>query len=76
MKNLRFNFGHPVKCRARISQVFPDKLNCHAITVETTKDNVLEIPVDQCHKGKWKVDLEWEHDDRNFFLNDEFEVLE
>ncbi|MDB5062134.1 MAG: hypothetical protein JWP67_1977 [Mucilaginibacter sp.] len=74
MKKLRFNFNHPV-----IGHVCLVPLTClkgiyQRFKVTSADDHTLEIPVTNCHEGKWKLILDWEHDGKNFSFNEEFEI--
>lgn len=76
MKFLRFNFCHPIKGHAYLTQLSTDSPKSHTIKIDSKKSNVIEIPVGECEEGKWKVVLEWEHDGNNFSHQKEFEIKE
>jgi hypothetical protein len=74
MKSLQFNFGHPVKGHACLLQLLatkPDSLN---FKVDSKESNLLEVPIANCKKGKWKLTLDWEHDSHSYSHQEEFEV--
>ena len=75
MKNIRFNFDHPVNGNAILTPISRIASQCFKLKVESTKDNLLEIPVTNCHAGKWKLTLDWEYDGRIFSHQEDFEVL-
>ncbi len=74
MKTITFNFNHPVKGNAILSPVNCIGGLCLRMKVESSKDNLLEIPVSACNEGKWKLLLDWEHDGRIFSHQEDFEV--
>ena len=74
MKTIRFNFNHPVKGNAVLSPVTCRGGSCLRMQVESSKDNLLEIPVSNCDEGKWKLTLDWEHEGRIFSHQKNFEV--
>ncbi|MFD0764349.1 hypothetical protein ACFQZI_05765 [Mucilaginibacter lutimaris] len=74
MKTIQFNFNHPVKGNAVLSPVNCTD-TCLRIKVESSKDNLLEIPVNNCSEGKWKLTLNWEHEGRMFAHQEDFEIM-
>ena len=71
MKFLKFNFSHPFKGRACLFQ-----LNTSAPKNRMMIDNdgFLEIPIGTCQTGKWKLILDWQHQDSSFCFQQNFEV--
>ena len=76
MKTLRFNFNHPVKGNAILSPVNCRDGLCLRMKVESTLNNLLEIPLYDCDEGKWKLTLDWEHEGRMFSHQEDFEVTD
>jgi len=74
MKTIRFNFNHPMKGNAVLSPVNCNGGSCRRIKVESTQNNLLEIDVNDCNEGKWKLILDWEYDGRMFSHQEDFEV--
>ena len=74
MKPIRFNFNHPVKGNAILSPVNCKGGSCRRMKVESAQNNQLEIPVNDCNEGKWKLILDWEYDGRMFSHQEYFEV--
>jgi hypothetical protein len=74
MKTIRFNFGHPVKGVASLIPLFSEKLKQLIFKVDSKNSNMLEIPISKCEQGKWKLTLDWEHNDQIFSHHEEFEV--
>ncbi|RFZ85327.1 hypothetical protein DYU05_06945 [Mucilaginibacter terrenus] len=74
MKTIRFNFNHPVNGNAVLTPITCTGSACQRLKVTSLNDNSLEIPVDDCGKGKWKLTLDWEHDGRMFSHQEEFEI--
>ena len=74
MKTIRFNFNHPVKGNVVLSPVTNHYGACLRMKVESSKDNLLEIPIDDCDAGKWKLTLDWEYDGRSFSNREDFEI--
>jgi len=76
MEFLRFNFGHPFKGKASLTQLLSGKPQSLFLAIDSLLSNVIEIPVTTCGKGKWKVTLDWEYDNRVFSHQEEFEITE
>ncbi|MBD1362740.1 hypothetical protein IDJ77_02860 [Mucilaginibacter sp. ZT4R22] len=74
MKTIRFNFNHPVNGNAILTRVGCAGSPCLRMKVESSKGNLLEIPVTECNEGKWKLILDWEYDGRMFSHREDFEV--
>ncbi len=74
MKYLRFNFCHPVKVHANIMQLLTPKPKCHNMMLDSNKDNFVEIPLTGYSEGKWKITLDWEHDEQTFTHQKEFVI--
>jgi hypothetical protein len=74
MKYLRFNFNHPFKGKASLIQLFTLKPIVKNILVDTKLSNLVEIPIQDCEMGKWRVILDWDHDGRMFTHQEDFEV--
>jgi len=74
MKTIRFNFNHPVKGTAVLSPVNCRAGLCRRMKIESTQNNLLEIPVSDCDEGTWKLSLDWEHDGRMYSHQENFEV--
>ncbi|HEY0243922.1 MAG TPA: hypothetical protein VGC01_00020 [Mucilaginibacter sp.] len=73
MKSLQFNFRHPVKGQVKLfNQFYPKQTRMLLLDIEA--EEVIIIPVEGLCAGKWKAMLEWEHDDRNYFYEQEFEI--
>ncbi len=76
MKTLRFNFCHPVKGHACLLQLSGTRPERRHLEIDSRNSNILEIPVDDCSAGKWKIILDWEYDNRSFSHQEEFTVGE
>jgi len=74
MKTIRFKFNHPVKGNAILSPVNCSGGSCLRMKVESTQNNLLEIPINNCKEGKWKLILDWEYDGRIFTHQEDFKV--
>ncbi|ASU31966.1 hypothetical protein [Mucilaginibacter xinganensis] len=74
MNSIKFNFSHPVSGRARLLQLTPKTNNCRTLAINSKEDNTIEIPVNDCQCGKWKLELSWEYEGRDFSHQEEFEV--
>ena len=74
MKNLQFNFNHPVNGHACLIPLASREGTYQRIYVVSADDNTLEVPVTNCQAGKWKLILDWEYEGRNFTFNEEFEI--
>nr|WP_294945267.1 hypothetical protein [uncultured Mucilaginibacter sp.] len=74
MKAIQFNFNHPVRGNATLTPV-NSVADCGIrVRVESTKDNLVEIPLADCSEGKWKLTLDWEYDGKIFSHQEDFEV--
>jgi hypothetical protein len=58
MKTLKFNFCHPVKVNAHLVQLNGTCTKCLHMSVDSGESNLLEIPIDQCGDGNWRIELE------------------
>jgi hypothetical protein len=74
MKYLRFNFCHPVKVHANITRLFASQPERHNMVFDSNTDNLVEIPLSGLSEGKWKVTLNWEHEEQTFTHQKEFEI--
>lgn len=74
MKTIQFKFNHPVKGNAILSPVNCSGGSCRRMKVESMQNNLLEIPINDCNEGRWKLILDWEHDGRIFSHQEDFEV--
>jgi hypothetical protein len=75
MRFLRFNFNHPFKGKASLIQLFAANPVVKNIFVDSKLSNLVEIPIHDCHSGKWRITLDWDHDGRVFTHQEDFEVL-
>jgi hypothetical protein len=75
MKAIQFNFGHPVTANVCLMQLFSDLPARVNFKIDSDDCNLLEIPVKQCPEGKWKLILDWEHNDQIYSHQQEFQVL-
>lgn len=74
MESLQFNFCHPVKGLAKLfNKAYP--LQNRILPLNAESGETINIPTDGLCSGKWKVALEWEHEDRNYFYEQEFEIV-
>jgi len=46
-----------------------------SILVYSKLSNLVEIPIHDCHNGKWRIILDWNHDGKVFTHQEDFEVL-
>ena len=74
MKFLNFDLGHPFKGHAQLLQLATATPNRHTVIIDSKKGNLLQIPIDSCADGKWQLTLNWEHDGKSYFHEQEFEV--
>ncbi|WP_295801674.1 hypothetical protein [Mucilaginibacter sp.] len=74
MKFLRFNFCHPVKVNAHLIPLTGTGTKCRHMAVASDESNLVEIPIDQCDDGNWRIELEWEYGNESFHHKKEFEV--
>jgi len=74
MKTLRFNFCHPIKGFANLIALMPGSLQQPGISFDSKEGNLVEIPLNNCQPGKWKVVLNWEYEDELYVHQGEFEV--
>jgi hypothetical protein len=73
MRSLKFNFGHPVKGLVKLlSKVNPEQNR--VLTLNTSEGETTEILIDGLSPGKWKVTLEWDHEERDFYFQQDFEI--
>ena len=76
MKPLQLSFEHPVKGHAFLLQLFSQKPDKLSFEVDSKNSNLLEIPVNQCKEGKWKLTLDWEYNEQTFSHQEVFEIKE
>jgi hypothetical protein len=74
MERLRFNFCHPVKGYASLTQLSKGEPQCRRIVIDSKDNTFIEIPVNEYQEGKLKVVLDWEYDGRSFSHQEEFEI--
>jgi hypothetical protein len=74
MKALRFNFCHPVKVNAHLVPLTGTNIICSHLSVYSDESNLIEIPIDQCGDGNWRIELDWEYGNEAFHHKKEFEV--
>jgi hypothetical protein len=74
MKRLRFYFCHPIKGYATFIPQYGGQLPYQRIAVDSASNNLVEIPVDNCCEGKWKVVLDWEYENELFVHQKNFEI--
>jgi hypothetical protein len=75
MKFLRFNFDHPFKGKARLTELFAVKPIIKNILVDSKRSKLVEIPIHDCRSGKWRINLDWEYEGSVFTHQEDFEVL-
>jgi hypothetical protein len=74
MKTLRFNFCHPVKVNVHMVPLTGTGTMCSHLSVDSDESNFVEIPIDQCSDGNWRIELEWEYGNESFRHKKEFKV--
>ena len=74
MKNLRFNFCHPIKGSACLSMRSNLSTRCSTLLIDTRNSNQVVIPIDSCKEGLWSVVLNWEYEGASFSYHKDFEV--
>lgn len=74
MRFLRFNFNHPFKGKASLIPLLAVNPVIKNILVDSKLSNLVEIPIDDCHCGRWRIILDWDHDGRAFTHQEDFEV--
>jgi hypothetical protein len=74
MKTIRFNFNHPVNGNAILTPINSIGCTPFRMRAESSKDHSLEIPVNGCDEGKWRLTLDWEYEGRAFSHQEDFEV--
>jgi hypothetical protein len=74
MKYLRFNFCHPVKVHANITQLLASKPQRYNVVVDSNENNLVEIPLTGYSEGKWKIMLDWKYEGQSFTHQKEFEI--
>jgi hypothetical protein len=74
MKTLRFNFCHAVKVNAHMVPLTGTDAKCLHMIVNSDESHLLEIPIDQCADGNWRIELEWEYGNESFHHKKEFKV--
>ena len=76
MKNLRFNFCHPVKVHANMMQLLTPHPEHYNLVINSNDNNIVEIPLTSYSEGKWKIILDWEYEGQTFTHQKEFEIKE
>jgi hypothetical protein len=76
MKTLKFNFTHPFKGHARVNMPGLPNSPCTQLSIDSHGGNLVEIPLDNYQKGKYKITLDWEADNRFFIHHQEFQINE
>jgi hypothetical protein len=76
MEFLRFNFDHPLRGRACLTQLFTKKPKHLFLAIDSKLSNLVEISTNICCKGKWMITLNWEYDNRTFSFIHQFEINE
>ena len=74
MDALRFNFSHPVQVNAHLVSLSGTSTLGSRLSVSSDESNLVEIPIDQCIDGCWKIELEWEYENDSFYHQQYFEV--
>ena len=72
MKFLKFNFSHPFK--GKVSLIHLNTLSSQHKMFMIDNDGLLKIPISTCQKGKWKLILDWQHEENSFCFQQDFEV--
>ena len=49
-------------------------MKCSHLSVDSDESHLVEIPIDQCSDGNWRIELEWEYGNESFHHKKEFEV--
>jgi hypothetical protein len=75
MASLQFNFCHPVKGIIKLLNKVAPKLN-RILVLYTLSGETVGIPLKHMRTGQWKAALEWEHEGRNYFYEQDFEILD
>ncbi len=75
MEILRFNFCHPVNGHAVLMHLSNRFLKSRILDFNSDDDHIVEVPVNECNPGDWRVILEWQYDNRTFTHQKEFEIL-
>ncbi|MEO5891297.1 MAG: hypothetical protein ABIQ31_13675 [Ferruginibacter sp.] len=75
MKSLRFNFCHPIKGIASLTQLSLPTPMSQNIAFDSRETNVVEIPIGMCLTGKWQIVLNWERNEETFVLSKQFEIV-
>lgn len=74
MKFLRFNFSHPVKVNAHLKPLSGVGVRRHHMNIASNEWNSVEIPIDECSDGNWRIELVWEYNNESFHHQKDFEV--
>ncbi|EHQ31046.1 hypothetical protein BDD43_4917 [Mucilaginibacter gracilis] len=74
MKFLRFNFCHPVKGNVHLTLLSKDTPKSQHSVFDSQETNLIEVPIDHCEDGKWKIELDWEYENEFFMHKKEFEI--
>jgi len=75
MKCLQFNFNHPVTGNACLKKLYADSPDLKYLHVDSKLSNLLEIPIQDCRSGKWRITLDWNYEGRFFTHQQDFEVV-
>ena len=73
MKKLTYNFSHPVKELVRLFNLLNPE-ESRIVPLDTLSELNSDVYIDDLPEGKWKATLEWEHDGRYFFFEEQFEI--
>ncbi len=41
---------------------------------DSKETNLIEVPIDHCEDGRWKIELDWEYENKFFTHKKEFEI--
>ena len=74
MKCLRFNFCHPVRGYASLTQLAAPRPQYYRITIDSKGTNLVEVPIAECQIGKWRIVLDWEFEGKWYSHQKDFEV--
>ncbi|HEK19613.1 hypothetical protein [Mucilaginibacter sp. 44-25] len=74
MKFLRFNFCHPVKGNAHLTLLTKNAPKSMHFKFDSKETNLIEVPIDHCEDGRWKIELDWEYENKFFTHKKEFEI--
>jgi len=74
MKFLKFNFNHPFKGKASLTQLFVVDPQIKGFVLDSKLSNLVEVPLHTCAAGKWRITLNWDHEGRLFTHEQDFEI--